>query len=238
MPFRERIRRVFHRSSPAVKDLPQTNRNGVKLEYYRHHEIPKSKFRGPFDEQHQKQLAAWSFGAAMTGRRRSMDLSLSPCTSLPEYLRSHRTHHPSSEEDEEVAPDQMPEQVQQGAPAEPDPMDSMLPFLPSLALGLSPVSSILTRSAAPTVTQIEDTQRKTDGGSQSSTMVDPDSFNGSVMTLLPETQREEPISQAKKESVRYTSPVLRTASPPLKSKNYMPFAPEDLTRALDALQIY
>ena len=96
----------------------------------------------------------------------------------------------------------------------------------------------LTRLASPTVPQIEDSQsRQADGGSQSSTMVDPDSYSGSMMTLLPENQEESIIPY--KETVRYTSPALRTASPPPMSKGaYMPFSPEDLTRALNAVQIY
>jgi hypothetical protein len=76
MPLRDTFKRVFHRSSSS-KDL----KNGKpKVEYYRRHEIPPSKFRGPFDKEHQKRLAAWSFDGAMAERpRASDDLSLSPC---------------------------------------------------------------------------------------------------------------------------------------------------------------
>jgi hypothetical protein len=76
MPFRDTLKRVFHRSSSS-KDL----KNGKpKVEYYRRHEIPPSKFRGPFDKEHQKRLAAWSFDGAMAERPRSFDdYSLSPC---------------------------------------------------------------------------------------------------------------------------------------------------------------
>lgn len=76
MPLRDTFKRVFRRSSSS-KDL----KNGKpKVEYYRRHEIPPSKFRGPFDKEHQKRLAAWSFDGAMAERpRASDDLSLSPC---------------------------------------------------------------------------------------------------------------------------------------------------------------
>lgn len=49
------------------------------MEYYRRNEVPPSKFRGPFDKEHQKRLAAWSFEGAMADRPRSLNLSLSPC---------------------------------------------------------------------------------------------------------------------------------------------------------------
>lgn len=228
MPFRDRVRRALNR--PIVR---RTNRNGVKLEYFHRNEVPRPKFRGPFDPEHQRQLAEWSFQAAMAPRPRSLDLSLSPCTSLPDHLRppgGDQTSNPQEQEegeDEDIAPDHVVEQ-----PAlPPDVMDCKfllkLPCIVNASDGL----------AAPTVTQIEDTHgRQADGGSQSSTMVDPDSFNGSVMTLLPESHP----SFNKKESVRYTSPALRSASPPPKAKGttYMPFSPEDLSRALNAVQIY
>lgn len=75
MPFRDTFKRVFHRPSTR-KD---TKNGKPKVEYYRRHEIPPSKFRGPFDKEHQKRLAAWSFDGAMAERPRSHDLSLSPC---------------------------------------------------------------------------------------------------------------------------------------------------------------
>lgn len=117
------------------------------------------------------------------------------------------------QEDEEVAPDQVTEEPAPDA----DVMDT-----------------------SPTVTQVENTQRQADGGSQSSTMVNPDSYSGSMMTLLPENHRDGSICNIK-ETVRYTSPVLRTASPPPMSPKgaaYMPFSPDDLARALNAVQIY
>lgn len=75
MTFRDKVKRVFHRHSNST-----TNGNGKpNVEYYRRHEIPPSKFRGPFDKEHQKRLAAWSFDRAMVDRPRSLDLALSPC---------------------------------------------------------------------------------------------------------------------------------------------------------------
>ena len=91
MAFREKVRRVFHRSSSS------TSNGKPKVEYYRRSEVPPSKFRGPFDKEHQKRLAAWSFEGAMADRPRSPNLSLSPCATydLP----------PSSLDTGDVSPD-------------------------------------------------------------------------------------------------------------------------------------
>ena len=76
-------------------------------------------------------------------------------------------------------------------------------------------------------------------------MVDPDSHSGSMMTLLPETSvyefPEDPIAQIK-ESIRYTSPIMRAITPVTKGTMsprtmHLPFSPEDLTRALIAVQV-
>ena len=83
------MKRVFSRSGSKPPKLPpnfngKINANGIPIEYYRRGEVPPSKFRGPFNRDHQRRLAAWSFEAAMTEQRcRSLDLSLSPCTTLP-----------------------------------------------------------------------------------------------------------------------------------------------------------
>lgn len=79
MTFREKVRRVFHRSSSS-----EAHAGKPKVEYYRRHEVPPSKFRGPFDKDHQKRLAAWSFERATVERARSLDLSLSPCATSSE----------------------------------------------------------------------------------------------------------------------------------------------------------
>ncbi|KAL4790991.1 hypothetical protein BDV19DRAFT_393599 [Aspergillus venezuelensis] len=80
MSLREKIRKVFRRSQT------QESESGIKIVYYRRSEIPPSKFKGPFDKEHQKRLAAWSFEEAQKDRPRSPNLSLSPCTTLPDYV--------------------------------------------------------------------------------------------------------------------------------------------------------
>ncbi|KAK2774125.1 hypothetical protein FQN53_003750 [Emmonsiellopsis sp. PD_33] len=51
-----------------------------KIELYKEHEIPRSKYRGPFDEEHIKRLAAYTISSATTGsdRPRSFVSELSP----------------------------------------------------------------------------------------------------------------------------------------------------------------
>ncbi|OKL61493.1 hypothetical protein UA08_03337 [Talaromyces atroroseus] len=78
MPFRERVKRAFRRSS----DNPKNSK--PKVEYYRRGECPRSKYRGPVDPEHRRKLYDWTFAAATADRRRSFDLDLSPCTSLPD----------------------------------------------------------------------------------------------------------------------------------------------------------
>ncbi|PLB50073.1 hypothetical protein P170DRAFT_435287 [Aspergillus steynii IBT 23096] len=97
MSLRQKVRRVFQRTGSRSKSKD----NGIKIEYYKRHEIPRSKFKGPFDREHQKKLAAWSFEDAQAERPRSLDLSLSPCTTLPDHLQ------PRCNDDDDVAPDQI-----------------------------------------------------------------------------------------------------------------------------------
>lgn len=94
----------------------------------------------------------------------------------------------------------------------------------------------------------ESSPRGPDSGSQSSTVVDPASYNGSMMTLINEGSIYEIPEDAKdpkfflKESIRYSSPLVHAISPAMtpcvmSARKDLPFAPEDLTRALIAVQV-
>lgn len=93
MNLREKVKNAFNRPSNS-KGLSfglghrksKSTGTPIKIEYYKRHEVPPSKFKGPFDPEHQRRLAAWSFDGAMATRSRSIDLSLSPCTTLPESI--------------------------------------------------------------------------------------------------------------------------------------------------------
>ncbi|CAG7916351.1 unnamed protein product [Penicillium olsonii] len=191
MTFREKVKRVFRSKSDKSAGKP-------KIEYYRRHECPPSKFKGPFDRDHQKRLAAWSFAGATVEKDRACELSLSPCATydLPS---------------DSVAPDA----VDPADPA-PEPVERVDPVEES---------------------EPESSPRADDSGSQSSTILNPSSYSGSMRTLLNETsiyEIPEDIKDPKfylKESVRYTSPCI------LSARKQVPFNPEDLTRALIAVQV-
>ncbi|CAG8076945.1 unnamed protein product [Penicillium nalgiovense] len=203
MTFREKVKRVFRSKSK--------NDGKPKIEYYRRHECPPSKFRGPFDREHQKSLAAWSFQGAMVERTRSLDISVSPCDT---YKGSDDYSGPS-DTDNSVSPDDR---------ADVDPASS--------------------NPEAPA----ESSPRSADSGSQSSTIVNPSSYNGSMMTLINESSFYEIPEDSKdpkfflKESIRYSSPLVHAISPAMtpcvmSARKDLPFAPEDLTRALIAVQV-
>ncbi|EAU36673.1 predicted protein [Aspergillus terreus NIH2624] len=199
MSIRQKVRKVFHRQSSNAKAKESS---GIKIEYYKRHEIPRSKFKGPFDPEHQRRLAAWSFQEAQADRPRSFDLSLSPCATVPDHMRSAPDN-----DDEALAP------------------DAVLSDIPPEGDG-SP-------------REFADFDRDPEYGhhSSSSTAVDSDSYSSSL-TLLPSFLRDDSIAQIK-ESIRHTSPAVHTISPPPLSPKgaYLPFSPEDLTRALNAVQI-
>ncbi|KAJ5779828.1 hypothetical protein N7457_007548 [Penicillium paradoxum] len=206
MTFRERVKRVFRSSSK--------NDGKPKIEYYRRSECPPSKFKGPFDRTHQKNLAAWSFSGAMVERTRSFDLSLSPCATY-EGCEVYAGCSGPSDTDESVSPED-------GVDVDPAP----------------------SRPETPA----ESSPRGADSGSQSSTIINSSSYSGSVMTLLNEPSFYEIPDDSKdskfylEESVRYTSPLVRAMSPALSpcvmsARKHLPFAPEDLARALIAVQV-
>lgn len=77
--------------------------------------------------------------------------------------------------------------------------------------------------------------------SESSTSLDPDSLSSSVPTLLDDidTLRGDSIPPTR-DSVRYTSTIVNAMShqymPPSKDIR-LPFSPEELSHALDAVQV-
>ncbi|EAS28235.3 uncharacterized protein CIMG_09439 [Coccidioides immitis RS] len=123
MPIREKMKRVFSRTtsgssnsnSPSscphpskpkattvvlagvktVKVKPRVGKDGNPIiELYKPHEVPRSKYRGPFDEEHLKRLAAYSIPAAMSDRPRSMVSELSPMgTWAPPSRRNSLASH-------------------------------------------------------------------------------------------------------------------------------------------------
>jgi hypothetical protein len=79
MAIRERLRRKFGSKkgsgdSTTGSDSPPRR---TDIEYYKPHEIPKSKYKGKVDKAHQEKLEAYSLGDAFmaAGRRSSQALS-------------------------------------------------------------------------------------------------------------------------------------------------------------------
>ncbi|KAJ6082787.1 hypothetical protein N7499_007661 [Penicillium canescens] len=93
----------------------------------------------------------------------------------------------------------------------------------------------------------ESSPRAIDSGSQSSTIINPSSYSGSMMTLLNETSIYEiPEDLKDPKAQRNPSAILPPSSAPSRPlspcimsprKQKLPFAPEDLTRALIAVQV-
>ncbi|KAL4953867.1 hypothetical protein BDW69DRAFT_149144 [Aspergillus filifer] len=198
MSLREKIRKVFRRSQI------QESESGIKIVYYRRSEIPPSKFKGPFDKEHQKRLAAWSFEEAQKDRPRSPNLSLSPCTTLPDYISTRDVAEAIVEARHRISGREM-------------------------SVGATP--------AVYHDEFIQDRQATTDSFS-SNTAVDPESFSDSTMTLFLDPLEDESTMKPKG-AIRNSAPIIKSvAASPLPTKDVSkPFAPEDLTRALNRAQI-
>src|SRR5271169_6567529 len=75
MSFRAKLKKTFggKRSGENTLSGDSTPRRS-DIEYYKPHEIPKSKYRGHFDPEHQEKLHSFSFADAF-GRRASSIMS-------------------------------------------------------------------------------------------------------------------------------------------------------------------
>ncbi|KAH8689426.1 hypothetical protein BGW36DRAFT_308619 [Talaromyces proteolyticus] len=100
MPFRDRFKKAFRRPEKEKDTKP-------KIEYYRRGECPRSKYRGPVDPEHKRRLYDWNFADATADRRRSFDLDLSPCTSLPDNADDDSDLTTDQESESEVAQKRM-----------------------------------------------------------------------------------------------------------------------------------
>lgn len=83
MPFREKMKRAFRRSSSVADgaDLTKATSKASKKKdqdnIYKPGETPASKYRGPNNQAHQDKLSAFSFGSAWS-RRKSDQSEYSP----------------------------------------------------------------------------------------------------------------------------------------------------------------
>jgi len=84
MGLRANLRKTFSSSNKKHSTSSQTGPNGEQLymhrtdiEYYKPHEIPKSKYRGRVDPDHAASLQAFSLADAFSSARRRSSLALS-----------------------------------------------------------------------------------------------------------------------------------------------------------------
>lgn len=82
MPFREKMKRAFRRTSSTTEgsELAKTSSKASKKDkgnIYESGEMPKPKYRGPYNKAHQDKLSAFSFGEAWS-RRKSDQSQYSP----------------------------------------------------------------------------------------------------------------------------------------------------------------
>lgn len=86
MAIRDRLRRTFKRnkdstssggSTPSTGSDPNHYTGRTDIEYYKPHEIPKSKYKGKVDPEHKERLEAYSFADAFSTVRRKSSQALS-----------------------------------------------------------------------------------------------------------------------------------------------------------------
>jgi hypothetical protein len=102
MGVREKMKKAFGgkksgESSPSDAGTPKI----PGVEYYKPGQIPRSKYRGKWDQQHQDKLHAFSFAAAFRSRRGSEYSSYSPSGLKAQSRRaSHISRKSKSEVDD------------------------------------------------------------------------------------------------------------------------------------------
>ncbi|KIX08052.1 uncharacterized protein Z518_02707 [Rhinocladiella mackenziei CBS 650.93] len=81
MGLRVKLRRAFTSKKASPDDSTPRNEqyytDRTDIEYYKPHEIPKSKYKGRVDPEHQANLAAFSLADAFSTARRRTSLALS-----------------------------------------------------------------------------------------------------------------------------------------------------------------
>jgi hypothetical protein len=80
MPLRDRLKKTFGSKKNGSGDSTPSGTSPPRrkdIEYYKPHEIPKSKYRGKVDKAHQEKLEAYSFADASQQVRRKTSQALS-----------------------------------------------------------------------------------------------------------------------------------------------------------------
>lgn len=89
MPFRARLKKVFGRTSSGSSEGSMTP-SGHPIEYYKPGEVPRSKYRGPWNQEHQDKLSSFNFA---WGRKTSFQGSeYSPAQTRAQSRAQSRAH--------------------------------------------------------------------------------------------------------------------------------------------------
>ncbi len=88
MTFRAKVKKALKRNRSAGIDFSEGPPTRADIEYYKPDEIPRCKYRGPWNQKHQDQLHAFSFEDAFRNRKNSIPASYSPGGTLAQSRRS------------------------------------------------------------------------------------------------------------------------------------------------------
>ncbi|KKZ68213.1 hypothetical protein EMCG_06104 [[Emmonsia] crescens] len=213
-----------------------------KIELYKAHEVPRSKYRGPFDEAHIERLAAYSIpGAMLTANRpRSMLSELSPTgTRAPPSRRG------SVVSEREVVQHINGEVAGAAHPrhplmTSPDASDSEI-----ISLSAPPTTTVFFEQGAdlyatPSPSLLAHGQKDLDYGSNMtpSTMAStlhPVDGNMSSSTLLTVQTQDTPLSQS--DTAAIISKVSEPEKAPASPSTSTPVSSEELSSALNAIKL-
>ena len=124
MAIRERLRKTFKKnkgssssggSTPSSGSDPSHYTGRTDIEYYKPHEIPKSKYKGRVDPEHKERLEAYSFADAFATVRRKSSQALSGIMSpggtksqsrRPSYMSHMSKASRDGRKDDSLAPGQ------------------------------------------------------------------------------------------------------------------------------------
>lgn len=88
MTFRAKVKKALKGNRSSGYDSSDSPPKRTDIEYYKPGEIPRSKYRGPWNQKHQDQLHAFSFEDAFRDRKNSIPASCSPRGTLAQSRRS------------------------------------------------------------------------------------------------------------------------------------------------------
>jgi hypothetical protein len=211
MTLREKLKRRFtgKKSSDASDGYPPRRKD---IEYYKPHEIPKSKYRGKVDKLHQATLDAYSLEGAFSSARRRASNAFSG------------TFSPRGTNAQSAAPSASPS-------AAPSTTVSRRPSYSRERSHLSTTSSVIDEATTDSPPKSKNNSHGSQGSSGSSESVSP-----SLITDVTDSPQSDGISRvltANTLSLAELSLEKTTTAKPAPDLQYdSHFSPEDLERAM------